>query len=50
MFISEQYNAQWHLDGNFWDAMLDAASDMYWIAGHLDATVYRDVDLMLLAM
>lgn len=50
MFISEQFAAVWNLDGNYWDAMLDVGADMYWIAGHLDADVYRDVDLMLVGL
>jgi hypothetical protein len=50
MFISDQYAAVWNLDGNFWDAMLDVAGDMYWVAMHLDAAVYRDVDKMILSL
>lgn len=50
MFISEQYAAVYNLDGEYWDAMLDVAGAYYWVAGHLDASVYRDVDLMILGL
>ena len=50
MFISEQYAAVYNLDGEYWDAMLNIASGSYWVAGHLDASVYRDVDMMILGL
>ena len=50
MFISEQYATVYNLDDNYWDAMLDIANSVYWIAGHLDASVYRDVDMMLVGL
>jgi len=50
MFISQQYNERQHMDAEYWDAMLDIAGAMHWIAGYIDWHIYRDADLMLLGL